>query len=82
LATSILFSAAGFSQKLVDPAKVAPEFREAAEKRRAEQLTQQSCAKKAADEKVMPRDRISFINHCIEAAGEKQPGAQDAKHEK
>ena len=71
LSAAALFSTAGFSQKLVDPAKVAPEYREAAEKRRAEQIMQQNCAKKAADEKVMPRERISFINHCLESAGEK-----------
>ena len=72
LATVVLFSTAGFTQKLVDPTKVAPEYREAAEKRRAEQILQQSCAKKAADEKVMPRDRISFINQCLEGIAEKQ----------
>jgi len=41
------------AQKLVDPSKVAPEYREAAEKRRAEQIRQQSCAKKADAEKVL-----------------------------
>jgi hypothetical protein len=71
LATGVLSSTSGFSQKLVDPTKVAPEYREAAEKRRAEQIMQQNCAKKAADEKVMPRERISFINNCLDAAGQK-----------
>jgi hypothetical protein len=54
------------AQKLVDPTKVAPEFREAAEKRRAEQIRQQDCAKKAEGEKVLPRERTAFINHCLE----------------
>ena len=54
------------AQKLVDPTKVAPEYREAAEKRRAEQIKQQACAKKAEDEKVLPRERITFITHCID----------------
>jgi hypothetical protein len=72
LATVVLFSTAGFTQKLVDPTKVAPEYREAAEKRRAEQILQQSCAKKAADENVMPRDRISFISQYLEEIAKKQ----------
>ena len=54
------------AQKLVDPSKVAPEFREAAEKRRAEQIRQQKCAKKAEAEKVMLRERAAFINRCLE----------------
>jgi len=60
------------AQKLVDPTTVAPEFREAAEKRRAEQLRQQGCAKKADAEKVLPRDRIAFLNRCLEEAAAKQ----------
>jgi hypothetical protein len=60
------------AQKLVDPSKVAPEYREAAEKRRAEQIRQQSCAKKADAEKVLPRDRIVFLNHCLEEEAAKQ----------
>ena len=60
------------AQKLVDPNTVAPEYREAAEKRRAEQLRQQGCAKKADTEKVLPRDRIIFINRCLEEAAAKQ----------
>ena len=43
------------AQKLVDPASVAPEYREAAEKRRAEL------------EKIMPRERTSFLVHCLES---------------
>ena len=55
------------AQKLVDPASVAPEFREAAERRRAEQIRQRDCAKKADTEKVMPRERTAFLVHCLEA---------------
>jgi hypothetical protein len=54
------------AQKLVDPAKVAPEYREAAEKRRAEQIRQRDCAGKADVEKIMPRDRTAFLNRCLE----------------
>jgi hypothetical protein len=51
---------------LVDPSKVAPEYREAAERRRAEQIRQRDCAKKAEAEKVMPRDRTAFLLHCLD----------------
>jgi hypothetical protein len=47
------------AQKLVDPSKVAPEFREAAVKRRAEQMKELACSKKAEDNKVMLRDRAA-----------------------
>jgi hypothetical protein len=55
-----------FAQKLVDPNAVAPEYREAAEKRRAEQIKQRECAKKAEAAKVLPRDRIAHITKCLE----------------
>ena len=38
ISVSLLLATAVQAQKLVDPSKVAPEFREAAEKRRAEQI--------------------------------------------
>jgi hypothetical protein len=57
---------AGFSQKLVDPKSVAPEFREAAEKRRAEQIKLIECSKKADHAKVLPRDRTAFVSGCLE----------------
>jgi hypothetical protein len=56
----------GFAQKLVDPSTVAPEYREAAEKRRAEQIKQFECRKKVDATKVLPRDRTAAIVHCIE----------------
>jgi hypothetical protein len=59
------------AQKLVDPASVAPEFREAAEKRRAEQIRQRDCTRKADLEKVMPRERTAFLVHCLESDGGK-----------
>ncbi len=61
----------GFAQKLVDPSKVAPEYREAAEKRRAEQIRQRDCAQKAEVAKVMPRERTEFLNHCLEETAAK-----------
>ncbi|MCK1740888.1 hypothetical protein IVA80_08350 [Bradyrhizobium sp. 139] len=60
------------SQALVDPDKVAPEYREAAEKRRAEQVRQRECALKADLDKVLPRDRTAYLNHCLDALAAKQ----------
>jgi hypothetical protein len=50
---------------------VAPEYREAALKRRAEQMKVMECNKKADVAKVLPRDRAEHINHCLEASNEK-----------
>ena len=68
LAMIALFIAPDASaQKLVDPAQVAPEYREAAEKRRAEQLRQRECGRRADADKVLPRDRTAYLNHCLES---------------
>jgi hypothetical protein len=40
-------------------------------KRRAEQIKVVECNRKANEAKVMPRDRTAYLNHCLEAAGEK-----------
>lgn len=64
---SIMMALPTSAQRLVDPTKVAPEFREAAEKRRAEQIKQQECAHKADAEKVIARDRTAFLIQCLEA---------------
>ena len=55
-----------FAQKLVDPNTVAPEFREAAEKRRAEQIKQLECRHKVDVANVLPRDRAAAITRCID----------------
>jgi hypothetical protein len=68
---TFLFTAPSFAQKLVDPNSVAPEFRDAAEKWRAEQIKVVECNRKANEAKVLPRDRTAYLNHCLEAAGEK-----------
>jgi hypothetical protein len=60
-----LFSQASIAQRLVDPDKVAPEYRAAAEKRRAEQLKQLECSHKADEAKVLLRDRITFLQQCL-----------------
>ena len=64
---SLILTVPAFAEKLVDPTTVAPEYREAAEKRRAEQIKQRDCAKKADVEKVMPRERTAFLLQCLEA---------------
>ena len=64
---SFALATPGLAQGLVDPSKVAPEYREAAEKRRAEQIRQRDCAKKAEAEKVLPRERTAFLLHCLDA---------------
>ncbi|WP_369723699.1 hypothetical protein AB8Z38_06850 [Bradyrhizobium sp. LLZ17] len=71
-AIAIVATGPARSQALVDPAKVAPEYREAAEKRRAEQIRQRECAMKADLEKVLPRDRTVYLNHCLDALAAKQ----------
>jgi hypothetical protein len=63
---SLMLTLPAFAQKLVDPTAVAPEYREAAEKRRAEQVKQRECAHKADTEKVMPRERTAFLLQCLE----------------
>ncbi len=63
---ALFVSTLASAQPLVDPGKVAPEHREAAEKRRAEQIRQRECARKADEDKVMPRDRTTYLNHCLD----------------
>ena len=69
LIAALLSTEPGFAQKLVDPNAVAPEFREAAVKRRAEQMQLRECNRKAEQAKVLLRERAAHINHCLEAAG-------------
>jgi hypothetical protein len=69
-----LFFQPGFAQKLVDPNTVAPEFRAAAEKRRAEQINLNECVKKANDAKVPKRDRAGFISGCAESNNQTPTG--------
>lgn len=65
-----LLSEASLAQKLVDPDKVAPEYRAAAVKRRAEQIKQIDCSHKADEAKVLPRDRMDFLQDCLSAHSE------------
>jgi hypothetical protein len=62
---SVLFSTSAFS--LDKPISgVAPEFQEAAQKRRAEIARQIFCNEKAAKEKVMKRDLAPFVVSCMD----------------
>ena len=64
--TLVLCGDASAAQKLVDPDSVAPEYRAAAEKRRAEQLRLLQCSRKADEAKVPKRDRAANISACID----------------
>ena len=66
-AISVLLTIPAFAEKLVDPATVPPEYRETAEKRRAEQVKQRNCALKADLAKVTIRDRAAFVVKCMDA---------------
>lgn len=63
---SAAWSGASMAEKLVDPNTVAPEYRAAAEKRRAEQIKLFECSKKADTAKVLRRDRLAFVNECLD----------------
>jgi hypothetical protein len=60
--------AAVLAQKLPDPDKVAPQYHDAAEKRRAHMITTKVCTDKAEKDKVLKRDMAEYINRCIAAA--------------
>ena len=63
---SMISFSTSLAQKLVDPDKVAPEYREAAVKRRAEQLKVQECSHRADAARVLPRDRTAHIQQCLD----------------
>ncbi|MFY9955949.1 hypothetical protein [Bradyrhizobium sp.] len=63
---SLLLTTSVSAQKLVDPTAVAPEYREAAEKRRAEQIKERECAHKADIAKILPRERTAYLLQCLE----------------
>lgn len=60
------FASNAVAEKLVDPNAVAPEYRDAAEKRRAEQVKLFQCSKKADEAKVLRRDRTAYITECLD----------------
>jgi len=64
---SLILTVPAFAERLVDPTTVAPEYRDAAERRRGEQLKQLECSHKADAAKVIPRERTAFLLKCLEA---------------
>ena len=67
IALTVIVTAPAAAQKLVDPATVAPEYREAAEHRRAVQMKQRECSLKADLTRVLVRDRPAFVVKCMDA---------------
>ncbi|HET7492630.1 MAG TPA: hypothetical protein VFK01_12205 [Bradyrhizobium sp.] len=67
LAVLALLSVDAGAAQLVNPDKVAPEYRAAAEKRRAEQLKLLQCSKKVDEAKVPKRDRAARITECLDS---------------
>jgi hypothetical protein len=61
----LLFASLAFS---IDKAisGVAPEYQEAAQKRKAELIRQRFCTEKAGIEKVVKRDLASFVLGCMD----------------
>lgn len=59
-------SPTAYADNIVDPSKVAPEHREAAERRRAEQLKLMECAKAAREAKLPPRDYSQYMSECFD----------------
>jgi hypothetical protein len=75
---ALALASPALAQGLVDPSKVAPEYREAAEKRRAEQIRQRDCAKKAEVAKIMPRERTAFLLKCLDEMAAAAPAGAPA----
>jgi len=77
VATPIALAAATFggtparADKIVDPRTVAPEFREAAEKRRAEQVKLIECNNAARTAKIPQRDLAKHVADCFDAPADK-----------
>jgi len=59
------------AEKVVDPSTVAPEFREAAEKRRAEQVKLIECNNAAKIAKIQKRDLPQFVAECFDKPADK-----------
>ena len=71
-AALIAFSGApARAEKIVDPNTVAPEFREAAEKRRAEQVKLIECNNAAKVAKIQKRELAQFVSDCFDKPAEK-----------
>lgn len=58
--------APALADKVVDPKTVAPEFREAAEKRHAEQIKLIECNNAARIAKIPQRDLAKYVADCFD----------------
>lgn len=75
----LLFPVVSFAQNMPDPNRVAPEYPDLAEKRRAEVIRQISCNSEAAKEKVLKRDQAAYINRGMDQAEKAQQAEVGAK---
>jgi hypothetical protein len=66
-------------QKLPDPNRVAPQYRDVAEQHRAEALRRKFCLDKAEKEKVLKRDLAPYVNQCTDTIEKAQADAQRTK---
>lgn len=71
LLTAALGDAPAMADKIVDPRSVAPEFREAAEKRRAEQIKLIECNNAARTAKIPQRDLAKYVGDCFDKPADK-----------
>jgi hypothetical protein len=67
----MLAGAPAHADRIVDPKTVAPEFREAAEKRRAEQVKLIECNNAAKIAKIQKRDLAQFVAECFDKPADK-----------
>jgi hypothetical protein len=67
----MLAGATAHADKIVDPNAVAPEFREAAEKRRSEQVKLIECNNAAKIAKIQKRDMAHYIAECFDKPADK-----------
>jgi hypothetical protein len=65
---ALLLPGTSFAQEIPDPNRVAPEYRDLAEHRRAEIIGIRACTNKAGQAKVLKRDMAAYINQCMAEA--------------
>lgn len=71
LVAATFSGAPAHADKIVDPRTVAPEFREAAEKRHTEQLKLIECNNAARVAKIPQRDLAKYVGDCFDKPAEK-----------
>lgn len=71
LLTATLGGTPAVADRIVDPKTVAPEFREAAEKRHAEQIKLIECNNAARIAKIPQRDLAKYVGDCFDKPADK-----------